>query len=642
MSSHSNIYARLAGYARPYSMRIAIGILAGFICGASIVGLLAQANELLNKFGSSKIEETTAEKKIISLKTLGKILGLPVNVNEKGKYKSKQFIDEFCEKFNMPRYNNPEAKTGVSWQLMAVGAGVMTFFVLLRGIGIFANTYYMRWVGARVVMDIRNHLFQRLQAQSLKFYSTCDIGKLMSRITNDANVIEHTISKTIADLTRAPLELAAILTFIVYKAIQLNQMVMVLAMAVGFPLCMLPVAILGRFIKRYTKRALKGISSVTSRMQENFSGIRVVKAFHMEENELMRFRRLNRNYFRSMIKALKTEVLMTPATQAMVFCLAGIMLVYFYKNNWELGDILTFCAAAILGYKPIKQLSKVNASLQRSKAAAEHIFDLIDTDTCLPENEHPVKIDEFEKSIECKNMSFSYFTAGKPALQNINLQVKKGEVIAFVGGTGAGKTTLVNLLARFYDPTDGAVILDRIDLRDMEIASLRKLIGVVTQETILFNDSIAANIAYGTPNATPEEIADAAKRANAHDFIMEKDGGYDFVVGENGFQLSGGQRQRICIARAILKNPPILILDEATSALDTVTEQLVQDAINNLMESRTVFAIAHRLSTVRHADMICVLENGKIIERGTHEHLYRTDGVYKKLCNIQFKEKPTN
>jgi subfamily B ATP-binding cassette protein MsbA len=507
--------------------------------------------------------------------------------------------------------------------------------IFLRCLAMYLNRYHMRWVGSRVVRDIRDQLFSRLQSQSLKFFGRNDVGQMISNCTNDAAVVEQMLSVTVADLTRAPFEIAASLVFVVLFTIE-NRMLSLLAIAlVVFPLCIVPIAILGRRLKRYSHSVLGRISMLVSRMHENFTGIRVVKAYHMEKKEDERFRSMNKEYFRSTIRALRAELLMHPMMEAVASFLALGFLGLCYMKGITFGQIAAVGMAGVMAYKPIKGLVQINANLQRGAAALDRIFAVLDTDTALKESPHPVVVSRFADGIMFEAVDFRYAEEGDLTVRDISFEIPRGHVVAVVGETGSGKTTLANLLARFYDPTAGRILLDGVDLRDIEVASLRKLIGVVTQETILFNETITSNIAYGTEGATPEAVEQAARKANAHEFIVADPAAYDRVVGEKGFVLSGGERQRLAIARAILKNPPILILDEATSALDTVTERSVQQAINQVMKDRTVFAIAHRLSTVKHADLILLLDKGRIVERGTHEELYAAGGRYRQLCDMQ-------
>jgi subfamily B ATP-binding cassette protein MsbA len=539
----------------------------------------------------------------------------------------------YLDRFGIESVNRDQA---LSRGLMLLAAFTVLGFVLLRMVAIVVNRYFLRWVGARVVVDIRNDLFECLQRQSLSYFAKCDVGQLISRCTYDTARIEGAIASTIADMARAPFEIVAALMFVAQYAREYNLGGTVLLFAVILPISIGPILILGRLVKRYAKRSFRRISVLVSRMQENFTCVRVVKAYNMEEREIERFEELSESYFRAVIRAIGAEVLMTPVMEFVAaFCLCLFFVVCYFRQI-PISQMFPMAFAGFLAYKPFKQLAKINAALQRSSAAAERVFSLLDVDTSLPEAPDAVPVEAFTDRIAFEHVDFSYGEDQSPVLRDVCFDMPKGSVVAFVGETGSGKTTVANLLARFYDPTGGRVLMDKNDLRDLQIKSLRRIVGVVTQETILFNDTIANNIAYGSTDATMDDIIDAAKKANAHEFIIAEPGGYERTVGDKGAQLSGGQRQRVAIARAILKNPPILILDEATSALDTATEQLVQDAINRVMEDRTVFAIAHRLSTIKHADMICVLDSGRIIERGTHDELYRANGRYRELCDMQF------
>ena len=614
-------YKRLLHFTKPYRKRLVIGILAGILAGGSVFGVLRFIGPVIEPFTQdaaaaeivSDASDTGEENQDLS----------PVT----------SWVDSASEKLGIKKVRDDGR---ITWQFMLLTVLGLPIFMGIKALMTFLNKYCMRWVGARVVVDMRSRLFENLQNQSLKFFGQCDIGNLISRCTNDTNIIESAVSKTVADLTRAPVEILVALLFVVWSSVNNDMLAVLAVLLIVVPLIILPLVILGRRIKRYTRKALEGVSHLVSRMQENFTGIRVVKAFHTERMELDRFHKMNQNYFAAIIGALRAEVAIQPCMEAVGIATVCFGMVFCYARGVNLDEVMPLAVAVYMAYRPLKQTIKVNTSIQRSAAAADRLFEILDTDTCLPEAENPVVMPEFSESIRFEKVHFKYDENEPEILANIDFELPRGQVAAFVGETGSGKTTVANLLARFYDPTEGRVVMDGIDLRQISIESLRKLIGVVTQETILFNTTIAENIAYGTPGVGREEVVEAAKKANAHEFIMANPDGYDRVVGEKGFVLSGGQRQRVAIARAILRNPPILILDEATSALDTVTERLVQEALFRLMENRTVFAIAHRLSTIKHADQIYLLDKGSIVEHGTHQELYDHEGLYRHLCDMQF------
>jgi len=631
-ASTVQIYRRLISFTKPYSGRLVIGVLAGVMAGGSLFGLLRVSPNIIRPFE----EPVPAVREEATLPGAGSV---EAGVDGQDVGTGDEAVDSLVT--TAARYNIPVRREDgrMTWQLMVLGLIALPLFAAIRALGNYLNQYCMRWVGARVVRDLRDELFCQLQSQSLKFFGKSDIGQLISRCTNDTSVVENMLSTTVSDLTRAPVEICVAVVFILMFAVSNGLLGLVAVMGLAFPLCIVPIIVLGRIVRRYTKRSLMGISTLVSRMHENFTGITVVKAFHMEATEAGRFRDMNAGYFRTVMRALRAELLMSPMMEGVAIVLVCVFFVVCYMNEVKLHQIIPLGMAAVVAYRPTKRLASINAGLQRGAAALERIFEVLDSDDILQESSNPIRVREFNDRILFDHVNFSYNSSDGPqVLSDVDIDIPVGSVVALVGETGSGKTTLANLLARFYDPTGGRILLDGHDLRDMEIASLRRLIGVVTQQTILFNDTIAVNIAYGTENATPEAIQNAARRANAESFITSDPAGYNRVVGEKGFVLSGGEKQRIAIARAILKNPPILILDEATSALDTVTESLIQEAISHVMEGRTVFAIAHRLSTVRHADQILLLDRGRIAERGTHDELYNAGGHYRKLCDMQMMD----
>ena len=618
MPSTLKTYKRLLTYVKPYKTRLIIGLLCGVLAGGSLFGALRFIGPVFKPFETEVTpdnlvqEEKQGSKKDTGLETV---------------------IDDAATKLGVEKAREDGT---ITWQFMLLSILGLPIFIIARALMTFLNRYFMRWVGARVIMDIRNDLFRTLQRQSLRYFSNTQIGSLISRCTYDTNMVEQAVSRSIADLTRAPIEIFFAALFIVFSAFKHDIAGSLFVFLILIPAVIFPLSVLSRHIKRHTSRALQGISSLVSRMQETFSGIKIVKAFNMEDNELQRFKYLNHKYFKSMIRALRAELFMRPWTEVIGIVFACMGLVYCFAEGINLYQIAPLAGAVLFAYRPFKQLIKVNATVQRSTAAAERLFEILDTDTSLPEPADAVEKTSFDDRIAFNNVSFSYSPEQPQVISDISFELPKGQIAAFVGETGAGKSTVANLLARFYDPTQGEVAMDGIDLRRIKIKSLRELIGIVSQDTILFNDTIANNIAYGSPEADREQVIKAAKEANADKFITANPEGYNRIIGDRGVMLSGGQQQRLAIARAILKDPPILILDEATSALDTVTEKLVQEALFRLMENRTVFAIAHRLSTIKNADQIFVIDEGQIQERGTHNELFKAGGAYRELCDIQF------
>jgi subfamily B ATP-binding cassette protein MsbA len=500
---------------------------------------------------------------------------------------------------------------------------------------LYLNNYTLQWAGTRVVRDLRNEMFEHLQNQSLRFFGRMDVGRIMSRCNGDPGTVHMVLTHTVAEMCRAPFEIMASIGFVIYFAIKNDMVEMIVLAFVGYPLSMYPLLWIGKKIRGYARKNLERGAILGSNMLENLTGIRVVKAYHTEEEEKRKYRDANQQCVKTALKGVRIGLLVTPMMEVATIMLSVIFLVICFWKGKTFADIIPLLTPFVVAYKPLKSLAKIQVSLESGRAALTRIFAFLDMDTSLPLAANPISKKTFESELSFDHVDFSYNERDRQVVKDVSFKLKRGKTIAVVGSTGSGKTTLANLLARFYDPTGGHITLDGIELCDLDIGDLRKLIGVVTQETILFNTTIAENIAYGTPGATQEQVEAAARMANAEAFIHQHPDGYKRVVGDKGFVLSGGERQRVAIARAILKNPPILILDEATSALDTVTEQQVQEAISHLMENRTVFVIAHRLSTIKSADQILVMENGRIIERGNHDELYAKGGVYYGLCTVQ-------
>ncbi len=626
------VFNRLIALCRPYRRRLAAGIFCGVVAGGSWLGVFQYAPRVIEPFEERilRIEETAAPRPDDETEEKRGREPRAEATSIETEDGAEGFLAELLD---IPRFREDGT---ITWQFMLIGVLGLPLFFALRAAAVFLNLYFMHWVGARLVFDLRNRIFRNLQEQSLAFFGTSDVGSLISHVTNDANKVETGIAKHVADLTQAPVVVAVSAFSVVHTVITREFPLWFFVLLLIVPLVFIPIIVLGRRVRQHTDNALQGIGRLVSRLQENLTGIRVVKAFHNEEREIAHFEEMNQNYFGNAIRALRAQLWVSPFIEFLGVLCACVGLVVCYALGIRLSDLTPLGLALYVAYRPIKRLARMNVSLQTSVAAADRLFKLADIDMKLPEHPQPVVKEEFTDRVVFEHVSFAYGSHEEPAVQDINFEMARGQTVAFVGETGSGKTTVANLLARFYDPTEGRILLDDVDLRELEIASLRRLIGVVNQETILFNESIADNIAYGVPDASREAIINAAKQANAHYFIMELPRAYERVVGDKGFVLSGGQRQRIAIARAILRNPPILILDEATSALDTVTEKLVQQALLHLMENRTVFAIAHRLSTIQDADQICVIDKGRIVERGTHNQLYQQGGMYQRLCDLQF------
>jgi subfamily B ATP-binding cassette protein MsbA len=513
---------------------------------------------------------------------------------------------------------------------------IIAFF--LKNISGYLQAYFMAYVEQGLVKDIRNEVYRHLHTLSLGYFTSERTGNLISRITNDVNIINTGISATFLNLVREPLLIAVFLVI----AISINWRLTLISLLV-LPFALYFISKLGLRLHKESRISQERMADITSVLQETISGVKVVKAFGMEEFENKKFQTQTWRYFKSLLKITRIRNLASPITE-FLSVVAGVVIIWYGGMQvLELGtmrasEFLTFLIAIFQIMPPVKELTSVNNRIQESTSAAKRVFEILDIEPDIKEAPNAIELKEFKDEIVFENVWFSYNGTknGDFILKGINLKVKKGEILAIVGPSGAGKSTLVDLIPRFYDPTEGRILIDGIDLRMIKIKSLRDKIGIVTQETILFNDTIRNNIAYGLEDCPIDKIIEAAKAANAHDFIMQLPNGYDTVIGERGMKLSGGQRQRISIARALLKNPPILILDEATSNLDAESEILVQEAIERLMQNRTVFVIAHRLSTIRNADRIIVIDNGRIVQEGKHEELIHQDGLYKKLYEMQF------
>ena len=623
-------YGRVWSYARQYKVRIIVGILCGMLTAGTLVPFFQVIQPALQQV-ESRQEAPAAEAPAAEApadgahkdKSAKKAKGL-----EKDYGKIRKWLHEHGVEL---QDENEELGLPLLFLIIVVVPVVALFRCGL----IFLNHYCLAWAGMRTVRDIRCDIFRHVEAQSMQFHGRIDVGQLMSRCTSDPHQVQQIIQHVLQELAQAPFEIAVSVGFIVWSAV-VNDMLPTLAViVVGFPMFMIPVVFLSKRIRKWSKKALQRFSVVGSRIHEILTCIKVVKAYNTEALEEEKYEDANNQTLKATLRSLRWGLLVGPAVETVgIFLICGFV-VWCFFTGVKLSMIIPMLAPLLLIYRPLKQLSKLQVQVEQGRAALTRIWSIMDVEMELPEDPAAVEKASFDDKVVFDDVCFRYDTAEHDAVSHASFEIPRGKVVAVVGGTGSGKSTMSSLLARFYDPLSGAIAMDGVDLRKLRIADLRRLVGSVQQETLLFNDTIEANIRYGSPEATHEQVVAAAKMANAHDFIMSQPEGYARLAGEKGFALSGGERQRIAIARAILRNPPILILDEATSALDTVTERLVQDAINNLMKDRTVFAIAHRLSTIRNADLILVMQDGRIVERGTHDELYAAKGVYRRLCDMQ-------
>ncbi|HMP89008.1 MAG TPA: ABC transporter ATP-binding protein [Kiritimatiellia bacterium] len=502
---------------------------------------------------------------------------------------------------------------------------------LIRGISEYASKYFIQWVGHRVVMDLRDAIFAHINRLSLAYFIQSRTGDIISRTTNDTTVVQSSVSNVVEDIAKEPATIIAMIVFI----LTLDPMLALISIVL-FPVCILPVIMFGKRVRRFARESQQRIADIVSIIQEGVSCVRIIKAFGMEKYEQDRFHRQNSLFFNRIMKVTRAKAAIEPIIVFISTLGVSALLFYVHKVQMTAGEFITFAGAMVMLYTPVKKLSRVHLQVEQAAASAERIFEVLDAPVTVVDQEDAREFDEHITGIQFDGVAFNY--GEKPVLDGVTLEIPAGTRVAIVGGSGAGKTTLVSLLPRFYDPVEGLVKINGTDIRAFTLASLRRQIGLVTQDTVLFNDTVASNICYGSGNVTREEIEAAARRANAHDFISAMPEGYDTMIGELGSRLSGGQRQRLAIARAILRNPPIMLLDEATSALDTESERLVQAALNELMQGRTVFAIAHRLSTVINSDLILVMDQGRVVESGRHEELLRQEGLYKKLYDMQFAD----
>lgn len=517
-----------------------------------------------------------------------------------------------------------------------IALSIVVIFVI-RGIAFYGQSYLMSYVGQRVIIDIRRAVFTKLQRLSMSFYDKNKTGTIMSYVTNDVSALQGALVDNVVEMITESVILIASIVMMIYLDWKLF-----LVTFGTFPFVLGFIDIFGKRIRKSGSRIQEAAADITSVLQETVSSARVIKSFVRENYEVARFDKENMNNFRANMKNAQLMATLTPTIEFVAAI--GVTIILWYGGNSVIngeitaGSLVAFLTYAVNISNPIKRLSRVIGNIQKALAAAQRVFDVLDLPETIKDAENAKLLPPAKGQVSFKNVSFSY-NPGEQVISNISFDVKPGQMIAFVGPSGAGKSTIASLLPRFYDVDKGSITIDGEDLRGVTLDSLREQVGIVPQETVLFNGTVYDNILYGRLDATKEEVEAAAKAANAHNFIMELPQGYETRLGDRGMNISGGQRQRISIARAILKNPQILILDEATSALDTESERVVQEALDRLMVGRTSFVIAHRLSTIKNADRIMVLEKGQLVEQGTHDELMEMNGLYAHLYQIQYRSK---
>ena len=511
---------------------------------------------------------------------------------------------------------------------------------IIRGMAFYGQSYLMNYVGQRVIIDIRKAVFEKLQRLSLDFYDRNKTGTIMSYVTNDVGALQSAMVENVVEMVTESVILIASIVMMIYLDWRLF-----LVTFSTFPVVLLFIDQFGKRIRKSGSRIQEAAADITSVLQETVSSARVIKSFVREDYEINRFEKENIKNFRANMKYAQLSATLTPTIEFVAA--VGVTIILWYGGNSVIdgqitaGSLVAFLTYAVNISNPIKRLSRVIGNIQKAMAAGQRVFGILDLPETVQNLPEAKTMPTVKGNVRFNNVSFCY-NPGEQVLNNVSFDVKPGEMIAFVGPSGAGKSTVASLLPRFYDVTEGSITIDGQDIRQVTLNSLREQVGIVPQETVLFNGSVYDNILYGRLDATKEEVEAAAKAANAHNFIMELPQGYQTMLGDRGMNISGGQRQRISIARAILKNPQILILDEATSALDTESERVVQEALDRLMVGRTSFVIAHRLSTIKNADKIMVLEKGCLVEQGTHDELMAQNGLYAHLYTIQYRSKETH
>jgi subfamily B ATP-binding cassette protein MsbA len=584
------IYGKLASFLKPYRMRLALGLLAGVGYAACNSGILLLVRKITDTAFHGKFDQASL--------------------------------------LNGAAAGQGGSVTDFLWMILPIPV-----VMILRGALAYANNYSLTWVSLRALRDMRRRVFGHLMRQSLDFYGRSQSGRLLSRVLNDTQMAQESLVSIVGELVKQPLTAIGVIAVLFRIDWRFCLFAFVL-----FPLFLLPVIVYGRRVRKAAKAVQNEAGVMSVILQESFAGIRVIKSFAREAFQLRLFDKSSDEQFRSGMKVKKSTAIVQPMMESVSACGVALALVYVYYSHLSIGSFIALLMGMFLLYDPIKNLSRIHVVLQNCLGAATSTLELLDTKPSIHDEPSCRPIENVRGHIAFEGVNFSYGTPGHEgnAVTGITLEIKPGMKVALVGSSGAGKSTLLSLLLRFYDPQQGRILLDGHDLRDTTLLSLREQVGIVTQESFLFHDTIAENIRFGRLEASRSEIEEAAKLAHAHDFIMLQPHGYQTVVGDKGCLLSGGQQQRLAIARALLKAAPVLLLDEATSALDSESERMIQDALEKLSKGRTVIAIAHRLSTILGSDLIVVMEHGRIVATGTHAELLNSSEVYSNLYRLQF------
>ncbi len=618
-----NTYRRILSFVRPYRKHLFVAIfyslLFSILHGASVYLSIPLLDTL---FQQNKAVANASLKTTVIAKNSSSIIPDWIN----------NFINSISDSFH-----NYIFQGDVSEILLKICLLIVLAF-LGKSIFGYLEAYYLAYVQQGIIKSFRDKTYIHLHKLPMSYFKNERTGNLISRIINDVALIQNSFSAVFKSIFREPM---TIIVFMII-AVSISWKLFLLAIII-LPVSITIINFIGVKLRNQTKKLQKQIGNITAFLQETIVGVKIVKAFGMEEYENKKFLDITKQYFKIALKKVRIQNISSPSTE-FIAVLVGVIIIYYggllvlVDKSLKASEFLGFLFAIFQMIPPMKNMATVNNKIQESIAAGERVFELLDTEPTIKNVANPIYLNDFKTSIEFRNVSFAYEDSDDVVLDNISVSISKGEIIALVGSSGAGKTTFVDLIPRFYDPVSGQILIDGTDIKKIDLKSLRNLMGIVTQETVLFNESVKNNIAYGLENYPMEKIIEAAKIANAHKFIENLPDGYDTIIGEQGTKLSGGQRQRLSIARALLKNPPIMIFDEATSALDNESEMLVQEAIERLMKERTTFVIAHRLSTIRNADKIIVLEKGKVVQEGKHEELLKDEnGIYKKLYELQFR-----